>query len=281
MQHPDPTSVSTADLEHQLLSLPATHLNKVDFYGFESGLAATIGTNMRRRRQSLGLSTGQCATLMEVSPSQYQRYETGTHLPRLYNAVLLSLNTGIPISALFHSTRLQTDLEPTLEPSWQPVVSFISLAKADALHCLATVIKALTEARCPRLDPVNLSSQKLMPDSLTYHRKIGQNLRLIRESLSLSQAEAAEYFGVSEGTYRRSECPEKTASLSLAMVMRLYLVTGLDPLIFSISKPLFNYRLRQRHALEELTPSIHSLTPDQATKVQEAAKYFLSVFMLI
>lgn len=268
-------------LEPKGLSLPATHLNWVDFSEIEYDMADTIGTNMRSYRHALDISSQQCAKLMKVSPSQYQRYEAGINLPRLYSTVAWSLGTGIPILALFRDSQFQSKLEPVLEPTWQPVISFVNLAKIEELYCLAAVIRASSEAKCPQFDAVNAGQLPMMPDCLTYYRKIGQNLKLMRNSMSLSQAEAAEYFGVSETTYRRNGCPEKASSLSLSMMMRFYLITGLDPLVLSVNEPLFAYRLRQRRALEKLTPFIHSLAPKEARKIQDAAKYFLSVFKLI
>lgn len=235
--------------------------NKPSLKTLEQDIAAVIGRNLRLRRRALVLSQAQSARTMRVSPSSYKRMESGHVQPRLYNAVMWSLNTGVPTSWLFHGSGVYALAEePVVDPRWQPLVSFLSCANQEALHCLQTLAPHILDQLFPPLDPVNLGELPSLPSASAYYSQLMLQLRQWRETSGLSQCEAAARFELGESSYRRYECPNKTTRINLALMMRFHKVTGIDPLELSINTELYPYRQRQRRMLATITPYLTQFT---------------------
>lgn len=231
-----------------------------DYARLEQDINRIIGDNLRVRRMAIGLNQTTSAALMDVSLSSYKRMENGEIQPRLYNAVLWSLNTGVPTSWLFHGSGYVLTEEPVLDPCWQPLFSFLSRAKPEALHCLLTLAPHILDRPCPPLEPVNLGELPSLPPFLDYYSYLALQLRRWREASGLSQSQAAELFDVGESSYRRYECPTKSTRINMAMMMRFHKATGVDPLKLSINTVLFDYRQRQRNMLAILAPCLAQFT---------------------
>lgn len=249
------------------------------FLGLEQGIGQTISANLRRRRSSLGLSQNLTAKLMGISQATYRRFEDGKGQPRLYNAVLWSLNTGIPTSYLFQGSHYFLTEEPILGLEWQPLVSFLSLASEEAVDCFAKLARRLASAEYPVSEPPNSSEIPKLPSVLEYYRHLASHLQQWREGAGLTQYQAAELLEVSETTYRRYESPRQHTSISIVMMMRFHAATGVDPLKLSRNTPLHDYRIRQRSMLNVVATFVKELTPNEKDKLKEAVRYLSNVFL--
>ena len=214
------------------------------------GFEAIVGHNLRIRRLSLGVSQGQSARSMNLSLASYKRLEAGNGQVRLYSAVLWSLRHGVPTSWLLNGTGFALPDEPVMDPAWQPLISFLSLARPEVLQCFVNLLPhILDQAHCPSLKAVNIGDIPSLPSETDYYAQLSNHLRQWRESQRLSQPQAAERLDVSENTYRRYECPNRTNRFNLNLMLRFHKAARIDPLELSVNTKLYDYRKRQRAML--------------------------------
>lgn len=248
-----------------------------DYVTIEATLAEQIGQNLRSVRSHLGLGQRGLSERMQVSLSQYRKYEAGQDLPRLHSALLWSIETGLPTHWLFYGSRYQQWLQLPFRPAWTPVLYFVNRAQPWALEALQSVLKGLLDESDD--DAEALVSVTQLRSSLSgqllrdpYYRAVSEKLRDFRLQRGLSQEEAARLMGVSQAAYRKYETPELCPHYSVNMIMRFWMATGTSPLALSTETPVYRYRELQNANLKVLLPRLERLDDAGLARVNELSR---------
>jgi len=248
-----------------------------DYNVLEEGLAVQIGQNLRTVRSYLGLGQRGLSERIQVSLSQYRKYEAGQDFPRLHSALLWSLETGIPTHWLFYGTRYQQWLKLPFKPAWIPVLYFVNRAPDWALEALNSVLKGLLRdydtADNPFASLAELRSSlshQLLRDP--YYRAIAEKLRDFRLARGTSQEEVARLMGVSMAAYRKYETPELCPHYSINLIMRFWMATGTSPLELSTETPVYLYRHIQNSNFAVLLPWLERLDEAGLAQVNEVSR---------
>lgn len=248
-----------------------------DYNVLEDDLAAQIGKNLRTVRSYLGLGQRDLSERIQVSLSQYRKYEAGQDLPRLHSALLWSLETGLPTHWLFYGTRYQQWLKLPFKPSWIPVLYFVNRAPDWALEALHSVLKGLLHEHHSTDNP--FASLAVLRSSLShqllrdpYYRAIAEKLRDFRLARGTSQEEAARLMGVSMAAYRKYETPELCPHYSINLIMRFWMATGTSPLELSTDTPVYLYRHIQNANFGILLPWLERLDEAALAQVNEVSR---------
>ncbi|WP_158269226.1 helix-turn-helix domain-containing protein [Saccharospirillum sp. MSK14-1] len=248
-----------------------------DYTALEDNLSLQIGQNLRMVRTSLGLGQRDLSERIQVSLSQYRKYEAGQDLPRLHSAMLWSLETGLPTHWLFYGTPYQQWLKLPFKPTWIPVLYFTNRAPEWALEALHSVIKGLLREYDSPENP--LASLDLLRDSLShqllrdpYYRSIAERLREYRSAQGMSRETVAQLMGISTAAYRKYETPELCPQYSVNMIMRFWMAIGRSPLELSIETPIYLYRQIQNANFASLFPWLERLDDASLARVNEMSR---------
>lgn len=248
-----------------------------DYTSIEATLAEQIGQNLRSVRSHLGLGQRVLSERMQVSLSQYRKYEAGQDLPRLHSALLWSIETGLPTHWLFYGSRYQQWLRLPFRPAWIPVLYFVNRAPSWALQALHSVLNGLLGETENEANPLVSIAQmrsslggQLLRDP--YYRAVSEKLRDFRQQLGMSQEEVARLMGVSQAAYRKYETPELCPRYSVNMIMRFWMATGTSPLALSTETPVYQYREAQNANLKALLPKLERLDDAGLTRVNELSR---------
>lgn len=248
-----------------------------DYNALENNLATQIGQNLRTVRSSLALTQRGLSERIQVSLSQYRKYEAGQDLPRLHSALLWSLETGLPTHWLFYGTGYQQWLELPFKPAWIPVLYFVNRAPDWALEALHAVLKGLLREYSAPDNP--FSSLALLRSSLShqllsnpYYQAIAEQLRDFRIAQSISQEEAARLMGVSIAAYRKYETPEVCPHYGVNLIMRFWMAMGTSPLTLTKNTPVYLYRHIQNANFRVLLPWLERLDDASLAQVNEVSR---------
>ncbi|WP_028670715.1 helix-turn-helix domain-containing protein [Saccharospirillum impatiens] len=244
-------------------------------------LAQVFSENLRSRRSALGLSQSATARCMSLSLTAYRRYETGHSLPKLHTAIRWSLSCGVPTEWLLLNPRHLPKLPPIHGLKWQPLVSYISLANPDQLHCLSTLIQHHHKDYPKKLVAADKHPLGQFPDVPTYYRLIAENLRPFRLAVGLSQSEAASLIGICEASYRLYESPQHNTAIGLQSMYGMVSALNIDPTTMSVNSRLYDYRCQQRDNLWQLNSWVTGLKPKQADAVLSLTRTCLEHFELL
>ncbi|WP_157954368.1 helix-turn-helix domain-containing protein [Saccharospirillum mangrovi] len=248
-----------------------------DYATIEETLADQIGQNLRSVRSHLGLGQRGLSERMQISLSQYRKYEAGRDLPRLHSALLWSLETGLPTHWLFYGTRYQQWLQLPFKPAWVPVLYFVNRAPDWALEALHSVLRGLLRDYSTETNPfVSVAelrsslSAGLLRDP--YYRSVSEKLRDFRLQREVSQEEVARLMGVSLAAYKKYETPELCPHYSVNMIMRFWMATGTSPLSLSKETPVYLYRQAQNANFAILLPWLERLDEAGLARVNEVSR---------
>lgn len=248
-----------------------------DYPALEANLAEQIGQNLRSVRTQLGLAQRGLSERMQISLSQYRKYEAGQDLPRLHSALLWSIETGLPTHWLFYGTPYQQWLQLPFRPTWTPVLYFVNRAPDWALQALHAVLSGLLPDQLDSANPfISLDdsrrqlSGQLLRDP--YYRAVSEKLRDYRRSKGMSQETAARLMGVSQAAYRKYETPELCPHYSVNMIMRFWMAHGTSPLALSTETPVYRYRQAQNSNFSVLLPCLAQLDEASLGRVVELSR---------
>jgi transcriptional regulator with XRE-family HTH domain len=243
---------------------PASAL--ADYDAIEQGVCDQIGANLRAVRQQLKISQSELAALINVSRSQYRRYEEGRDLPRLHTAILWSLETGIPTHWLFTGSGHHNWVDIPWHSAWVRILYFINKAPAYALQALQTTLEGLTDQRStgalqPYLNPNLDTCRACIGDH--YYAAISQQLRQFRSEHQLSQETMAQHMGISSAAYKRYEAHGISVQFSMLLIMRFWSASGISPMTLTRDTPVFRYRQLQNDNFAILLPLLQPLSSQQ------------------
>lgn len=244
-------------------------------------LGQVFSENLRGRRTSLGLSQSATARRMSLSLTAFRRYESGHSLPKLHTAIRWSLSTGVPTEWLLLNPRQLPNLPPIHALKWQPLVSYISLADHDQLHCLTTLIQHRLPDFPSGLTAPDAQPLAVFPEAPAYYRLIAENLKPFRLAVGLSQSEAASLIGISEASYRLYESPQHNTAIGLQSMYGMISALNIDPTTMSINSHLYDYRCQQRDNLWQLNHWVSTLNAKQADTALALVRTCLDLFELL
>lgn len=244
----------------------------MEFDKLEVDLKHRMGKNFRSVRTRLGMSQQGMASLLDLSLSQYRRYENGDDLPKLNNSMRWSLETGIPTQWLFYQTCYSDLFDIEIRNEWIPLLFFINNAEPYTLKAFQTVLYNLSSEKVPHaLIPYDrdklMNCRQLIGEE--YVKIISERLKAFRKKMKMTQEDLAEKVNISILTYRGYETPEKAVQFSINMAMRFWRVTNVNPIEMTKGSWVYLYRKQQRHNLEILVPIFRQLNADQLVLITD------------
>ena len=237
-----------------------------DFSGIESDVMDIIAANLYESRKISGLSQSRMAKFLQVSLSQFKKYETGTDLLKIDTAMRWALCFSTPFYYLFRGSKFDlpnSTSETNLSFEWSTVnaLSDEYFAKFIDLLCLFG----------NKTDQVNIEESMSMSEAavkMALHEldnsiyiSIAQGLRLFRENHCLNQDQTAEILNVSKATYQQYEKESMTPRISILLAARLYMATQKNPMFTLAETSYAKIRLAQDSRTFLLNGLVAKLSP--------------------
>ncbi len=236
----DETKCSRAENINDLLKKmdlrcpPKVH---IDFNEIEENLKSCIATNLIRLRKSKSVSQGLMAQELNISLSQYKKYESAKELIRVDLAQYISLRYGCPLFKLAEGS------------SYEPVLNFYDCVKAN--EKLTYLSKALLDKNfnqllngiqifldidktqwetCSNSGVDHPTFAMAIKECLTEtYSIIAVGLKSVRSHFNLSQEEVASRIGVSTCTYQKYESVSAYTKYNILYALRYSAVMGVHP----------------------------------------------------
>ena len=97
-----------------------------------------LGQRMKERRRQMGISQGELARNLQVTPQHISAVEMGKRLPSLAFVAILSQQLGVSTDYLITGKEFST-------PDAVSVISADNTLPVEVRKCLVSIIKALRE----------------------------------------------------------------------------------------------------------------------------------------
>lgn len=231
-----------------------------------------VGQNLAKVRRFHGSSQEQMARSLNVSLSQYKKYEQGKDLPKIHTAARWSLVTGSNFYCLLVGSHY-CQLLPKINLFGQVMPFNLLLSRLNErpfrhfIGLLAASAPTEPNWQEPEL-PTDLCWQRLMRQlDGEYYVQIAKNLRLWRQHQGLSQEQVAHTLGITTATYACYEREHDVTRFSLLMAPRFALAFNTNTWFLGQGTHYAWYRARQevRYAMfAKLWPQLPKTSQDHA-----------------
>ncbi len=195
----------------------------------------SVAANLIRFRKSQKLSQGAFAGLLDVSLSQYKKYESGSESIRLDVAHRLSLKCGMPIFHLLFGTKYAEYLDlPEAFAKFERIWFYANLLTDEYFEKLCRVLLCFTKTQpLIEIPPSGISREdftaSLEENIDDIYLATSYGIKAARVHFELSQEHVAELIDVSLSTYQEYEKPANRPKYSLFVAARYCLCLGINP----------------------------------------------------
>lgn len=226
----------------------------LDFSSLEADVHQAVSNNFVAVRKQHARSQRRMADLLDLSLSQYKKFENGTEIPRLHTTAKWSLLTGNNIYVLLLNTPY-AKLVPNIDPVYalRPFAFVIGHLNPSMFTAWLNVIAASAELSChyeevPSYEVIDLA--KVFDNfELKYYQNIAQNLRAFRAKHGFSQHYVAERMGMSAQAYAAYESIESPSRIPLTSALRFAATFNVNTASLSAGTFYGAYRARQDRRL--------------------------------
>lgn len=233
----------------------------------EAGLAEHYGANLRWIRRTLGWSQQDSAQAMDVSVSQYRKYERGQDFARMSGTARFMLASGVPFPYQFVGTGYEYLFEPLhVRADLLSLQAFCGRCDEVAFNTLVGLLSRLLNRQLPVPEDLkNLRPPR--PDELGrevdgYYRLAADALRQFRELVGLTQETLANLLQVCQRTLSRYEQPCEEPHFNVVMTLRLWAATGVAPLWMTYGTDFFQARMLQHRRMGYLCELMDGADPE-------------------
>lgn len=237
-----------------------TQIHKIDFNSLDLNIKDVISRNLISYRKALGFSQEQFGKLINISLSQYKKYESSKEIIRLDVAHRISLKFGYPNFHLLSGSGYDRFLDAPPENGRIRKVCYLSNSLSD--DSFTQLCHILWGFRKGALGiPLNIVpsgiSRKTFEAALeenenTIYIAIADGIRALRKHLELSQSEVAELMDVSLNTYIEYEKANQRPRFNFLTSVHYILAMGIHPFYVLQGTYFFQIRKMQNYRIQTL-----------------------------
>ena len=238
---------------------------KIYLSEFDEEVKNAIALNLLRFRRHLNLSQAKTADLLQVSLSQYKKYENGTEMLRYDVSMRLSLKFGIPIFCLFRGSRYENYISlPDEYPGFDRIWFYANSLTDEYFSRLCRILSCFSKKpvislpRYPHVTLKDFSDALLESEDIIYFA-IAQGIRALREHLGLSQELIADYIDVSLSRYQEYEHETNRPRFNLLVAARYCIAMGINPFHVLVGTKFAKIRTMQNARIETIQNVIRDI----------------------
>ena len=231
----------------------------IDFRGFEDDLRLHIARNLTSLRKDIGFTQPQFANFLEISLSQYKKYETSSEIIRFDISQRISLKLGYPNMYLLRNSKFHETLRlPTRLFEYGKMWYFANSLLDEKFEQFCKMLTALFDISSPMREftPSGITKRDfniaLEENENSIYCAISHGLRAIRHHINLSQQEVADLIGVSVNTYQEYEKPDNKPRFNIAVASRYLSSIQVNPLYIIAFTSYTKIRMMQNTRMEAL-----------------------------
>ncbi|VUD69069.1 hypothetical protein TDB9533_04433 [Thalassocella blandensis] len=215
-----------------------------------------VAANLSRFRKSMGMSQSRFAGILDVSLSQYKKYESGSESIRLDVSHRMALKCGMPIFYLLFGTKYAEYLPlPKFFESFNRIWFFANLLTDEYFEKLCRVLLCFTN----ELSEINISPSGVTKD--IFDLALDENLNDIylatslgikaaREHFDYSQDFVAETMEVAPCTYQEYEKAANRPKYNIFIAARYCICLGINPFHVLVNTHYMKIRTMQNGRIE-------------------------------
>jgi|GEM_PF-6986613 len=242
----------------------------LEFDQFDKCAKKHISCNLLTYRRILGLSQDGLAKLLNVSRSQYRKYESGDETIRLDVGMRLSLKCGLPIFHLLQNSNYDPYLELPQKNEALDRIWFYGNSVTDDvfIKLCKTLAIFLNKADMPiDYQPVNLCSEDfdkaIDENENEIYSAIGEGILAVRHHFKYSQEQVANLMGISVATYQEYEKGNQRPRFNLLMSARWVISLGVHAFVPLAGTQYAKIRLMQNQRIELLLSILEGCSNEQ------------------
>lgn len=230
--------------------------NYIDFANYDENAKIHIASNLTAFRKRLGLSQAGMCQLLDISTSQYKKYESGSEVIRNDIVQKLSLKCGLPMFDLLARSQYAPLLGVDDEYSGLHKVCFYANSLTDEyfekLCKLLLSFSTLEKEFFVELSNINQHDFELalQENGEAIYIAIGEGIRAARHFFDYSQEQIADLIGVSVSTYQEYEKASQRPRFNMLTPARYVVGTGIPPLVVLCGTHYAKIRFMQNTRIE-------------------------------
>lgn len=255
-------------------------ISQLPFGQLEKDTPSIMGRNLKRIRSLLKWSQREMASALNVSLSQYKKYESGAEIMRMVTAAGWTVLLGIPFHQLFYGSQFPLDWDRLgiSDELTQLLPELNRLDEKDFVNWLSLAQGVLnSHIHYDSSTNQNASRQKALDDLTHYYADIAKGLTCFRQLVHMTQESMSEILNVSLSTYQGYENNADEHSFSVIMAVRFFLATRINPIWLMAGTHFFQYRQLQNQRLVALKQLMQNCTPRQFGHLLALAKTTVSL----
>ena len=250
---------------------PAIH----SFSKYDVHIKNTIARNLMTLRKDLGYSQLHFSKLIEVSLSQYKKYEAAAEIIRLDVAHRIALKLGYPIFHLFNGSPYDQFLDVPPENRRLRKLCYFSNSLTDAYFSqLCKILSTFSRAGgsagidAPHSGLVEQDFERALEENHTsIYTAIGEGIRAVRHYLDMSQESAAGHMGVALKTYREYEKASQRPRFNMLASAHYIIGMGVHPFYVLYGTHFVKVRKMQNSRIEVLIGIAQSIDSEVLTEL--------------
>lgn len=255
---------------------------EIEFSKLEENIHDILGRNLFEIRSRAKITQKRMADILNISTSQWKKYEHGKEMLRMDNAVTFSEITGVPLQRLFSGTAYSPSQEKPHQLYYDNLCRKVTQLPGVIFIEYQKIISATFN-----LDKhINLSSQDLALSNLTtstrkktFFTSIGANIREYRNTIGCTQKIFSDTLNISLSACQRYESPNRSARFGLLLAARLQSATDIQPIQllkgteFSKSRINFNKRTQDFYRI------IHNIPESELEEFETLSISIINLLM--
>jgi len=255
--------------------------NYIDFASYDENAKIYIASNLTIFRKNFGLSQAGMCELLNISTSQYKKYESGSEVIRTDIVQKLSLKCGIPMFDLMAHSKYAPLLNVDDEYSGLHKVCFYANSLTDTyFEKLCNLLLSFSD-----LGPsfkIELSGIKtddfdlaLKENNEDIYIAIAEGIRAARHFYDYSQEQIADLIGVSISTYQEYEKASQRPRFNMLTAARYVVGTGISPFTVLIGTHYAKVRFMQNSRIQTIKEILSSLDNEVNDKLYPMVDGFI------
>ena len=252
---------------------PTLQPRKLQIAETEEQTKLTIASNLKALRQTISFTQVQMSQLLDISTSQYKKYESGVEVIRYDITLLLAIKLGYSLSWLFSGTEYEEFFYfPTRKFINNKIIYLSNRLSDEYFKKLCTILHAFTESQ----------SELDIPDSglsmEDFERAIHENreytyvmtaggIKAIRHHMDYTQEQMAELLKISVKTYQEYEKNTQTPKYNIVTAARYNCSIPLPPIDNLKGSHLAKVRKMQNIRISIIEKTLLDIHPNILTSI--------------
>ena len=224
-----------------------------------------VAANLLRFRKSQGMSQSRLAGILDVSLSQYKKYESGTESIRLDVSHRMALKCGMPIFYLLFGTKYAEYLPlPKFFESFDRIWFFANLLTDEYFEKLCRVLLCFADKPHDIVFPKSGVTKEIFDLALEENQNeiylaTSLGIKAAREHFDLSQDYVAETMEVALSTYQEYEKAANRPKYNIFIAARYCICLGINPFHVLVNTHYFKVRNMQNQRIEVIQQIVEAL----------------------